>query len=293
MKCHHAGESPCRGCLRSGNSDVCVLTPTAVAVSTPRKRAAPPAPRNTKSEAKKRNAATKVAPMTGELASHFAGVDASVFAQAFAILRVQFPECGFLHPSDLERVSGDVSDDDKLRLIAILAVSCRYLGETADLHRAEHVALLTRELQCRITAPPSLSLIQCFLVMAVYEWGEGIGYRAWMYAGIAARMAQVYRATKTSEPDAKATTNSPVLSEVEIRTMWTYFAIDKLLSCGRQRPAMMKPEDIEVRMPQSEEAFVFGAEPREALSFEDLMRDSSLRKRTSSTGFHFCILGVY
>ncbi|KAI0914083.1 hypothetical protein F4823DRAFT_621851 [Ustulina deusta] len=290
VKCHHAGESPCRGCLRSGNSDVCVLTPTAVAVSTPRKRAAPPAPRNTKSEAKKRNAATKVAPMTGELASHFAGVDASVFAQAFAILRVQFPECGFLHPSDLERVSGDVSDDDKLRLIAILAVSCRYLGETADLHRAEHVALLTRELQCRITAPPSLSLIQCFLVMAVYEWGEGIGYRAWMYAGIAARMAQVYRATKTSEPDAKATTNSPVLSEVEIRTMWTYFAIDKLLSCGRQRPAMMKPEDIEVRMPQSEEAFVFGAEPREALSFEDLMRDPSLRKRTSSTGFHFCIL---
>ncbi|KAI0514460.1 hypothetical protein F5B22DRAFT_244705 [Xylaria bambusicola] len=292
VKCHHNGESPCRGCLRSGNSEACVLTPTAVTISTPRKRTSSQTSPNIRPAAKKRSAPTNVAPTSDELASHFAGIDASIFAQAFAIIRVQFPECGFLHPSDLERVAGDVSDDDKLRLIAILAVSCRYLGETVDQHRADHVALLTRELQCRITAPPSLSLIQCFLIMAVYEWGEGIGYSAWMYAGIAARMAQVYRATKTSERDSRPTANSngPVLSEVEIRTMWTYFAIDKLLSCGKQRPAMMKPEDIEVRMPQSEENFVFGIEPEESLSYEDLMRDSSLRKRTSSAGYHFCIL---
>ncbi|KAI1365910.1 hypothetical protein F5Y08DRAFT_352330 [Xylaria arbuscula] len=294
VKCHHDGESPCRGCLRSGNAEVCVLTPTAVVtIATPKKRISSQTSANSRPVARKRIAPpTNVAPTSDELASHFAGVDASVFAQAFAILRVQFPECGFLHPSDFERISGDVSDDDKLRLIAILAVSCRYLGEDADQHRAEHVALLTRELQCRITAPPSLSLIQCFLIMAVYEWGEGIGYSAWMYAGIAARMAQVYRATKTSERDARplANTNSPVLSEVEIRTMWTYFAIDKMLSCGKQRPAMMMAEDIEVRMPQSEEDFVFGTEPEESISFDDLMRDKSLRKRTSSVGYHFCIL---
>lgn len=223
---------------------------------------------------------------------HFAGIDAGVFAQAIATFRVQFPECGFIHPSDLERVSSDIPDDEKLRLIAILAVSCRYLGESVDVRRAKHAALLTRELQCRITAPPTLSLIQCFLVMAIYEWGEGIGYNAWMYSGIAARIAQVYRATKTEliERGSKATSNTTVLSEIEIRTMWTYFAIDKLLSCGRQRPAMMKPEDIEVHMPQSEEDFVFGSEPRRLLSFEDLERDASLRKQISGPGFHFCVL---
>ncbi|KAI1175501.1 hypothetical protein F4777DRAFT_328700 [Nemania sp. FL0916] len=289
IKCHHAGESPCRGCLRSGNSSTCVITPTTTTVSSSaaKKRTAALASVGTKPAAKKRHVA-----VSDELAGHFAGIDASVFAQAVATFRVQFPECGFLHPSDLECVSGDVADDDKLRLIAILAVSGRYLGESADARRADHVALLTRELQHRITAPPSLSLIQCFLVMAIYEWGEGVGYSAWMYAGIAARMAQVYRATKTEviERDAKATSNNSILSEVEIRTMWTYFAIDKLLSCGKQRPAMMKPEDIEVRMPQSEEDFVFGSEPRSMLSFEDLMTDASLRKQTSSPGFHFCIL---
>ncbi|KAI3323055.1 hypothetical protein HD806DRAFT_97530 [Xylariaceae sp. AK1471] len=299
VKCHHTGEPPCRGCLRSGNSGTCVLTSTAVTASVrsqtlqvTRKRPASVASLSTTSAAKKRSASSNAASPSDELAGHFAGIDSSVFAQAVAIFRVQFPECGFLHPSDLERVSAQVPDDGKLRLIAILAVSCRYLGGTADGRRAEHAALLTRELQCRITAPPSLNLIQCFLIMAIYEWGEGIGYSAWMYAGIAARMAQVYRATKTeaSEPDSKATSNHHVLSEVEIRTMWTYFAIDKLLSCGKQRPAMMKPEDIEVRMPQSEEDFVFGAETRESISFEDLMRDASLRKRTSSSGFQFCIL---
>ncbi|RWA14957.1 hypothetical protein EKO27_g195 [Xylaria grammica] len=243
-------------------------------------------------EVDRRNALTNAVPTNDELTSHFAQIDASVFIQAFAIFRVQFPECGFLRPADLESISEDVSDDEKLRFIAILIVSCRYLGDTAGIHRAEYVALLTRELQCRITAPPTLSLIQCFLVMAIYEWGEGVGYSAWMYAGVAARMAQVYRATKTeaSERDSKATTNGPVLSEVEIRTMWSYFAIDKLLSCGKQRPTMMKPEDIEVRMPQSEEDFAFGSEPREALSFEDLVRDKHLSKRTSSSEFHFCII---
>ncbi|KAI0490684.1 hypothetical protein F4859DRAFT_16770 [Xylaria cf. heliscus] len=299
IKCHHTGESPCRGCARSGNAHACVLTATAVTNSssnrTPqasRKRSAPQAHRDPKSAAKKRGVAVNTASASDELASHFAGIDAGVLAQAVATFRVQFPECGFLHPSDLERVSGDVSDDEKLRLVAILAVSCRYLGESADRRRAEHAALLTRELQCRVTAPASLSLIQCFLIMALYEWGEGIGYSAWMYAGIAARMAQVYRATKTemSERDAKAVSDNHVLSEVEIRTMWTYFTIDKLLSCGKQRPAMMNPEDIEVRMPQSEEDFVFGSEPRGSLSFEDLIRDASLGKQTSGPGFHFCIL---
>ncbi|KAI0120101.1 hypothetical protein GGR51DRAFT_496357 [Nemania sp. FL0031] len=297
VKCHHTGESPCRGCLRSGNSGTCVLTPTIVSsrIQTPRaprKRTSSLASPGTRSAVRKRNPAIGPVPVNDGLAGHFAGIDASLFAQAVATFRVQFPECGFLHPSDLERVSSDVPDDEKLRLIAILAVSCRYLGESADVRRGDHAALLTQELQCRITAPPSLSLIQCFLIMAIYEWGEGIGYSAWMYAGIAARMAQVYRATKTEimERDARATSNTPVLSEVEIRTMWTYFAIDKLLSCGKQRPAMMKPEDIEVRMPQSEEDFVFAGEPRGLINFEDLMGNTSLRKETSCPGFHFCIL---
>jgi hypothetical protein len=297
VKCHHIGSTPCRGCLRSGNSDTCVLTPTAATASVrrrtsqlPRKRPAP----STKSEgeAKKRDVARAVVSASDGVACHFAEIDSSIFTQAVATFRVQFPECGFLHPSDLEHVSVEVPEDDKLRLIAILAVSCRYLGESADNRPAEHAALLVRELQCRITAPPTLSLIQCFLIMALYEWGEGIGYSAWMYTGIAARMAQVYRATKieASEPDSRAISTHAVLSEVEVRTMWTYFAIDKLLSWGKQRPAMMKPEDIEVRMPQSEEDFVFGTEPREPLSFEDLTRDTTLRTRTSSSGFHFCVL---
>lgn len=324
MKCHHTGDSPCRGCLRSGNSSTCVLTSTAVTAAlsrpqaqtqtqtprTPRKRPATPASTGTKPASKKRNTTPKAACVrTGtsagdELENHFAGIEASVFTQAVATLRVQFPECGFLHPSDLENISSDVPHDEKLRLVAILAVSCRYMGEEADARRADHAALLTRELQRRVTAPPSLSLIQCFLVMALYEWGEGVGYSAWMYAGIAARMAQVYRATKveTSERDAKATSNinhnnnnndnnnTSALSEVEIRTMWTYFAIDKLLSCGKQRPAMMKPEDIEVRMPQSEEDFVFGSEPQALLSFDDLAGDAALRKQASAPGYHFNIL---
>ncbi|KAI1435984.1 hypothetical protein GGR50DRAFT_261695 [Xylaria sp. CBS 124048] len=299
VKCHHLGEGPCRGCLRSGNGDTCVLMPTHAVTAPGRsrksqssgKRTASLSPLSARKPVNKRSTGpADWSSASDGLASHFASIDAGVFAQAVATFRVQFPECGFIHPSDLERASVHIPDDDKLRLIAILAVSCRYLGESADGRRAEHAALLTRELQCRITAPPTLGLIQCFLIMAIYEWGEGVGYSAWMYAGIAARMAQVHRATKTETSERDATKATAILTEAEIRTMWTYFSIDKLLSCGKQRPAMMKPEDIEVRMPQSEEDFVFGVEPRETVSFEDLLGDRSLRKKTSSPGFHFCTL---
>lgn len=205
-------------------------------------------------------------PENETIGSYFARIDPTLFTQAAAVFRLQFPEYGFLHPTDLEPVSDHVPDDEKLRLICILAVSCRYLGEDADSRRAHHAALMTQELQSRITAPPTLSLIQCFLVAALYEWGEGIGYSAWMHAGIASRMAQVYRAMKVEatrpDPRTASLSTQPTLSEIEVRTMWTYFAIDKLLSCGKQRPAMMKLEDMEVRCPQSEEDFVFGSEPR-------------------------------
>lgn len=292
MKCHHSGEQPCRGCLRSGNADTCVLTPTTVlsTAARPRKRPArlispsasvAPAVEKYDAASSKRG---------GDLTRIFAAVDAAVFAQAVAIFRIRFPECGFRHAPDLERVSDDISDVDKLRLVAILAVSLRYLGETADTRRAEYAALMARELQSRMTAPPTLSLIQCFLIMAIYEWGENVGYSAWMHAGIAARMALVYRATKSETIELDWKSASALLSEVEVRTIWTSFAIDKLLSCGKQRPAMVKPGDIEVRMPQNEEDFVFGTEPQVLLSFDDMMKDTSLRRHTSSSGFQFCVL---
>ncbi|KAI1816742.1 hypothetical protein GGS20DRAFT_536751 [Poronia punctata] len=289
VKCHHAGERPCRGCLRSGNSETCVLTPTLIQRTSTRPR---------KRSVKLVSPPTSAVPTPGkhdyssDLATAFAKVNVALFSRAVTTFRARFPECGFRHAHDLERFSGDISDVEKLRLLAILVICARYLGEEADVRRVEHAALLTRELQCRMTAPPSLCLIQCFLIMAIYEWGENIGHSAWMYAGIAARMAQVYRAGQpdTAGPDGKMGTNRTILSEVEVRTVWTSFVIDKLLSCGQQRPAMMRPGDLNVRMPQSEEDFVFGTEPSVLLSFDDIMSDASLRKHVSGSGFQFGIL---
>ncbi|KAI0397239.1 hypothetical protein F5Y17DRAFT_389999 [Xylariaceae sp. FL0594] len=301
VKCHHSGEQPCRGCLRSGNAETCVLRPTTVqrvGVAThPRKRPArctspsvSASPRVTSTERKRDASSSFSSTGIGDLVQVFAAVDAAVFARAVNIFRTRFPECGFRHAPDLEKVSDGISGVGRLRLIAILAVSSRCIGETDVARRAEHVALLTKELHSRLTSPPSLCLIQCFLIMAIYEWGENSGYNAWMYAGIAARMALAYRATKagTNEPDWKST--SAILSEVEIRTLWTAFAIDKVMSCGKQRPAIMKAEDIDVRLPQSEEDFIFGTEPQALLRYEDLVSDKSLRRHGFSSGSHFCIL---
>ncbi|KAI1262237.1 hypothetical protein F5Y18DRAFT_419124 [Xylariaceae sp. FL1019] len=287
IKCHHTGEAPCRSCSRSGNPGTCVLTATVTtsrSVRASRKRQSSSTPARTTPKPGTSSTVAQTDLKNISISVHYNSIDTSLFTRAIAVFRSQFPEYAFLSPADLEPVPDDISDDDKVKLICILAVSCRYLGEDADSRRSEHAALVTQELQCRVTAPPTLSIIQCFLIAALYEWGEGIGYSAWMHAGIAARMAQVYRAMKVdaqSRPDPRSTSipSQPTLTEVEVRTMWTYFSVDKLLSCGKQRPAMMKMEDMDVRIPQSEEDFVFGTEPR-----------VSLRQQISTSGFYFCIL---
>ena len=229
------------------------------------------------------------------VSQHFASVPARTYAHAISIFRAQFSEYGFIQPSDLERPR-DLSDCDKLRLVAILAVVCRYMDGPFRQTQVEHANVVTRELQNRLTSPPNLSLIQGFLIMALYEWGEGQGYVAWIYAGTAVRMSQAFAATRqeANDTELRSMDRSPALSEVEIRTFWTCFILDKLLSCGKQRPAMMNLEDIELPLPVSDEDFAFGRPPAEPITYQQLIESLHPTSLSIPTGYHFriTVMGV-
>lgn len=172
-------------------------------------------------------------------------------AKAMTVFQVQFPEFGFLHPDDNDRTSGPLSTLKMLRLLAIFAVSSRYVDDITTPTGSECASLLTRELKDRVTSSQGIDLVQTYLIMALYEWGEGQGFSAWMYAGIAGRMAHgVIAIPSTARP-------GKPLSELEKRTLWTCFSVDKLLSCGRQRRAMFKLEEMNIPPPLSDDDFVF------------------------------------
>jgi hypothetical protein len=107
--------------------------------------------------------------------------------------------------------------------------------------------------------------------MALYAWGEGNGFGAWMYAGIAARMAQgcilhvaVARGGKN-------------LSELAKRTVWSCFTLDKLLSCGSQRPSIFRIEDMRLPLPVSDEDYAFDTVSAQAPMFTEFQESQDAR----------------
>ena len=132
---------------------------------------------------------------------------------------------------------------------------------------------------------PNLQKIQALLMLGLHEWGMCKGIKAWIHVGLAIRMAQAmglqFEDTLDNEPLALSSAmrieaqhlgvgprpESPldpsssqafIEEEVRRRTFWSCFIMDRYLSSGKYRPAMLNAEEIRIQLPSSEKAFAFG-----------------------------------
>ena len=133
---------------------------------------------------------------------------------------------------------------------------------------------------------PSLEKIQATLMLGLHEWGMTQGMRAWTHVGLAIRHAQAMglqfedglddapwavslsmevetkhlgMGTKERRSQSVSTIDDDFTTEeIKRRTFWACFIMDRYLSNGKYRPAMISVEDIRVQLPSSENAFIFG-----------------------------------
>lgn len=124
---------------------------------------------------------------------------------------------------------------------------------------------------------PSLEGIQALLMLGLYEWGQTRGLSAWVYVGIATRLAQSMGFPFVDDPG-NPVLKSPISSEslrgyaikqpvspreelvekeVRRRTWWSCFIMDRMLSAGKCRPTMIDVEKLRVQLPCSEDQFLF------------------------------------
>ncbi|RGP80568.1 hypothetical protein FLONG3_1307 [Fusarium longipes] len=183
----------------------------------------------------------------------FDQVPRSQIIGAMNLFRSQFPEFGFLHPDDLEYRENELSVVQKLRLLAIVVVSHRYSPTYSTETNNRNILFIAGEAQKRVTSGPNLALIQTFLIVSLCNWGDGDGFNAWMHCGIATRMAQGLLSTGFASCGKRET-----LSELEKRTLWTCFKMDRLLSCGKRRQAMFPDEEMHFSLPVNDTQFLFG-----------------------------------
>ncbi|KAI2637014.1 fungal-specific transcription factor domain-containing protein [Hypomontagnella submonticulosa] len=120
----------------------------------------------------------------------------------------------------------------------------------------------------------SVERVAALLMLGLYDWSQtqpktgGIG--AWMYVGLAIRMAQYLGLgfgdipesgdppTKTIELQQRASCQQSQIAlekEIRRRTMFSCFILDRMLACGKERVSIIQPEDIQIQLPCSEDKF--------------------------------------
>ncbi|KAG0213719.1 hypothetical protein BGX28_003663 [Mortierella sp. GBA30] len=96
-----------------------------------------------------------------------------------------------------------------------------------------------------------ISTVQALLLMAVQQMGFCESQRAWLYVGMAIRMAQDLGLNK--EPTEQEQARNRLQCELRKRTWWSIYVIERLLCAGLGRPLAITQKDCEAGYPQYED----------------------------------------
>ncbi|KAL7809267.1 fungal-specific transcription factor domain-containing protein [Trichoderma gracile] len=145
---------------------------------------------------------------------------------------------------------------------AMLAITVRFSqkppeGFSSQIQTSNYFAAHTRSLILPSIDEPSLQRIQVLLMLTGHSWGSGEGRRAWVYLGMAVRMAQImglFEDAPVTSPD----TQDFIHGEERRRTAWTCFLMDSLLSGGKGRERLLSADSMQIQLPCDTSNFIFG-----------------------------------
>ncbi|KAG0295993.1 hypothetical protein BGZ96_010414 [Linnemannia gamsii] len=96
-----------------------------------------------------------------------------------------------------------------------------------------------------------MATVQAFLLMAVQQMGFCESQRAWLYVGMAVRMAQGMGLNK--EPSEQEQSRNRLQCELRKRTWWSIYVIERFICAGLGRPLTITHKDCEAGFPQYED----------------------------------------
>ncbi|KAH7095682.1 hypothetical protein FB567DRAFT_35997 [Paraphoma chrysanthemicola] len=164
-------------------------------------------------------------------------------------------------------------------LLAFLTVTARYHNDLVSQLRltsvviAQQFADATRKsLGDVLDGRSSLELAQALLFLAFHEFTDFQGSKGWYKLVLATRMVQNldYGHDESSKGtdvgdsnDELARSEAFINREIQRRTLWSCFIMDRLMSCGKKRPRGIHLEDLEgIQLPCSHMAFIRGIKVR-------------------------------
>ncbi|KXJ97488.1 fungal-specific transcription factor domain-domain-containing protein [Microdochium bolleyi] len=149
-------------------------------------------------------------------------------------------------------------------ILSVCAVSARFSNHTffanaVNFLRGDEWAASARDIVKRRYDWPNITILTCYLILALHEFGTCQGGRSWMLGGDAIRMAFALQLHRDLEHDPQHPKSNTPLSfvdrEIRRRTMWASFLMDRFTSSGMDRPMFVKEEDIRIQLPIKEKFF--------------------------------------
>ncbi|SPJ72668.1 related to general repressor of transcription [Fusarium torulosum] len=150
---------------------------------------------------------------------------------------------------------------DPLLVWAMLAITVRFSqaappGYSTQVEASNTFAAHARSMVLSLVDQPSVHRAQVLLMLTGHSWGAGEGRRAWVYLGMAVRMAQVLGLFE--EPPPATNREDFIDAEERRRTAWTCFLMDSLLSGGKGRDRMLSADNMRIQLPCESDCFSFG-----------------------------------
>ncbi|KAJ4214024.1 hypothetical protein NW759_010550 [Fusarium solani] len=150
---------------------------------------------------------------------------------------------------------------DPLLVWAMLAITVRFSqaappGYSSQVEASNTFATHARSMVLSLVDQPTVHRAQVLLMLTGHSWGAGEGRRAWVYLGMAVRMAQVLGLFE--EPTSVTTRDDFITAEERRRTAWTCFLMDSLLSGGKGRDRMLSADKMRIQLPCDSDSFNFG-----------------------------------
>ncbi|PGH05566.1 hypothetical protein GX51_02905 [Blastomyces parvus] len=199
---------------------------------------------------------------------------------------------------DHSQSPGPASEASPLILLGVLALTARFHPQLTHYHSPPSPVapcnplvasdFYANALRSRLAGTDGVDLtstdisrVQALLMLSLHEWGMCRGKNAWVYLGMAIRLAQVmglaFEPANDQSPSRKTSTSSSGMFNAEVdqrdqrdhnsddvieqetrrRTFWSCLMLDRYLSNGKYRPRMVKVQDVEIQLP-SYNAFAFG-----------------------------------
>ncbi|KAF5849369.1 hypothetical protein GGP41_006308 [Bipolaris sorokiniana] len=216
----------------------------------------------------------------------------------------KFPELSFIHLADFtQQLRASPKRILVIKLAAIFALCVRLIessplqGQSPCAVSQQYAAFVQQNIWPHILREPDMEVIHCLLLIAQYEWGEGNGFATWMYTGMATRMVQGLQARSEtsllSEENISQSDQSRETvwqREIQRRSIWACFIMDRAMSCGKGRPATLDTKEMTLYLPATEDDFDLGTPTSEPLVYSQLVeRNLGRPDKTFTIGDYYTV----